>query len=243
MPSHQSYVSTIGAYDKAIDDIVARVQQDRTLHMHDLTTTYMHAIQSRMPSNYLSMLESTIGERSTFNNRKLVLDAADLTMQEAKVKHAMGSNFTALAGGSLGDKSHNALKRLHYSAKRSNALFSTFNQKLGHDRQTHLQELKMLVDATPSNTSTKQLLSELYANRLQNNDKRLRHDARAWANVDRTVYGLLGGGINARSVLSHGLSKTLSGGNVDTNLHDAVKKAHFFFESPDAARLSRYGTA
>ena len=56
MPSHQSYVSAIGVYDHAVDDISARLQQERALHMHDLTTTYMHAIRNRMPSEYLSML-------------------------------------------------------------------------------------------------------------------------------------------------------------------------------------------
>lgn len=237
MPSHQSYVSTIGVYDKAVDDLSARVQQERAMHMHDLTSTYMNAIRNRMPSEYLSLLETTIGKRSTYNDRKLVLDAADLTMQEAKVKNAMGSNFVALAGGSIIDPSHTALKKLHYSAKRSNALLANFHQKLTHDRQTHYNELKMLLDATPQNTPTGELLATIHTDRVQNNNIRTSHDRDMWSNVEQQVNSLLGGGVNANSVLTHGLNKTLSGGGADTNLRDAVRNAQFYFNSQDAARL------
>lgn len=239
MPVHSNYVSALHVYDSAINDLTARVQQDRVLHMHDLTSAYMQAVASGMSKKYLSMLESTIGERSIYNDRKLVFDAADLSVQEKKLSRALGSNAGALSGGAVVDNSRNALKGMHYSAQRSNALYSSFNQKLAHDRAVHAIELRTLLGATPSNSVVAKVLTDLVNMRTHNNYLRTMHDAREWANVDAQVGQLLGGGRNAEDVVNHGVTQTLSGKRSNTRITNSglVDIGNFRFGSDAAARL------
>jgi hypothetical protein len=229
MPSHRSYASTLSTFNDAIDDVSARVQQDRVLHMHDLVSTYMQAVSSGMPHEYLSMIEKTIGERSIYNDRKMVLDAADLTMQDAKLSRA-------LRGGGT---SRDALKGMNYANQRSNALHANFNQKLAHDRAVHAAELDALHQATPSGNAVSSVLTNLVNMRTQNNSMRTSHDATQWATLDAQVGQALGGGGNSAAVLNHGISQTLSGGGSNTSLRGgaALESSRFHFANSDAAHL------
>lgn len=239
MAAHQKYVSSIQFYDNAIEDMAARIQQDRSLHMHDLTSIYTNAVSTRLPPAYLTMMESVIGNRSIYNDRKLVMDAADLSVNESKIRNAMGANFTALAGGSINNATYDGLKGLHYSAQRCNALLSNFQQKLAHDRELHTMELKSVVDALPASSQAQTIASNLYNARLQSNNTRMMSDAKLWRSVETNVNQILGGGKAARRVLTHGVRDTLQGG-ASTTLYDMMKHLNtpaFKFSNPDAARL------
>ena len=234
MPSHGSYASALQTYNTSIDDVAARVQQDRTLHMHDLTTTYMHAISSGMPDQYLNMLERTIGERKIYNDRKMVFDAADLTLQNSKLTRALGANKGTLSGGGVHDTSRAALKGMHYSVQRANALYANFNQKLSHDRTVHANELSGILRTTPKATQTASVLKSLINMRETNNANRTLHDARMWADVDSRVGAIMGGGHNATDVINYGVSNTLTGGGNNTILKPG---SSFHFGSADASKL------
>ena len=237
MPSHGNYASVIQNYDAAVDDVAARVQQDRALHMHDLTSVYMQSIVTGMPSAYLTMMENTIGERSMYNDRKMVLDAADLTMQNKKLTRALGPNAGTLSGGGVADHSHAALRGMHYSAKRSNALHTNFNQKLAHDRSIHSAELNALLNLTPPNTPVGSILRGLVTMRRENNRVRTDHDAQMWARVDSDVGASLGGGGNAAEVLNHGVAETLRGSGANTNIQALRGGGNYHFGSANASML------
>ena len=169
----------------------------------------------------------------------MVLDAADLTVQNRKVTGALGANVGALSGGGVADTSRDALKGMHYSARRGNAMYTNFNQKLAHDRSVHAMELRALLDATPSNSRVASVLTDLVNMRSENNASRTMHDARMWAEVDAQVGQSLGGGGNAADVLNYGVAQTLSGGGANLDLAGGgmVDSNNYRFGSADAARL------
>ncbi len=228
------YASALQHYNTAIDDVSARVQQDRVLHMHDLTSVYMQAVSTDMPEEYLTMLEKSIGERSIYNDRKLVMDASDLTVQNSKLTGAMGTNARTLSGGGVRDFSREAMAAMHYSAKRSNALHASFNQKLQHDRSVHTSELEALASITPSHTTCGSVLSTLVQMRHENNDARTVHDAGSWADLDAQVMDELGAGRHSADVLSHGLSVTMA---ASTPRMSGGGGPNFRFANSDAAQL------
>lgn len=209
MTSHSNFARALQIYGGACDDVSKRVIQDRTLHMHDMSELYMMALKERMPTDYISTVEQAMGERSVYNSRKMIMDAADFTAHDRKLNGVMGANVRALSGGGVVDTSRGALDGLKYSAMRSNALYANFNQKLAHDRQLHMQELKALHSVTPSGTASKNILSNFIASRQQNNSSRTHHDAKMWAATDRSVGNVLGGGYTAQQVLHHGVEGKL----------------------------------
>jgi hypothetical protein len=209
MTSHSDFAKAIQIYGGACDDVSKRVIQDRTLHMHDMGELYMMALKERMPSEYLSTVEQAIGERSVYNTRKMIMDAADFTAHDRKLNGVMGPNMQTLAGGGVVDTSRAALDGMKYSAMRSNALYANFNQKLAHDRELHMQELQALYSVTPSSTASKHVLKNFIASRQQNNNSRTHHDANMWASTDRSVANALGGGYTAKEVLYHGVEGKL----------------------------------
>jgi hypothetical protein len=208
MTSHSNFATALQIYGGACDDVSKRVIQDRTLHMHDLSELYMMALKDRMPRDYISTVEQAMGERSVYNNRKMMMDAADFTTHEAKMGRVLGPNTGAMSGGGVVDSSQGALDAMKYSAMRSNALYANFNQKLAHDRQLHLQELKALHGVTPSGTASKHILSNFISSRVNNNNSRTQHDANMWASTDMKVGQVLGGGYTAKQVLYHGVRGT-----------------------------------
>ena len=230
MPGHSNYISALKKYSSAIDDVANRTIQDRQLHMHNMNEVYIQALSGGQHDGYVSMLEHAIGERSIYNQRKMILDAADLTMHETKVNRALSHNRGALSGGAVVDGSSSALRGMDYAAKRGNALHASFNQKLAHDRVVHQQELEALYSATPSNTACKSVLSSMVKARVANNSSRTQHDAKMWANADAGVYSALGGGGAARQVLAHGV-------NAKTEMRGGGDDVVMPLENPEAARL------
>lgn len=219
--SHSRYATALGTYNHAIDDVSKRIMQDRALHMQNLNELYIQSLSNNMHGGYVDMVESAIGERSTYNSRKLIHDAADLTMQDRKLNSALQNNRNVLSGGGVVDNSRQALGAMDYSTKRSNALYANFNKKLAQDRKIHMQELKALYSATPTNTACKSVLSSMLTARQQNNASRTHHDANMWAQTDQNVMQALGGGAIAHDVLNYGISQTyntprMTGGSHNT---------------------------
>lgn len=205
MPGHSKYVSALKKYNVAIDDVAQRTMQDRQLHMHNMNELYIQALAGGEHPGYAAMLEQAIGERSIYNERKMIMDAADLTMHESKVGQALGHNRGALTGGAVVDAGAGALRGMSYAARRGNALHASFNQKLTHDRAVHQQELEALYSATPRNSACKSVAGSMVKGRHANNESRTYHDAKMWASTDAGVYAALGGGAEALRVLSHGV--------------------------------------
>lgn len=231
MAPHARYVSALKTLNSSVDDVSSRIMQDRQLHMHNLAEVYMQSLAGGEHDGYVSMLEQAIGERSVYNDRKMILDAADLTAHDKKISQALRHNAGALSGGAVVDVSSSALRGMDYAAKRSNALHASFVQKLTHDRALHQQELEALYSASPSNTACKNILGGMIKRRHANNDARTRHDAKMWAETDASVYTALGGGSDALDVLNHGVDGTIpqgmrGGGDVVMPL-----------ENPEAAKL------
>lgn len=233
MTSHTNFATALQIYGGACDDVSKRVIQDRTLHMHDLSELYMMALKDRMPQDYLSTVEQAMGERSVYNNRKMMMDAADFTTHDAKMSRVLGANTRALSGGGVVDSSPGALDAMKYSAMRSNAMYANFNQKLSHDRQLHLQELKALHSLTPSGTASKNVLSNFISSRMNNNNSRTQHDANMWASTDMKVSNVLGGGHTARQVLYHGVQ----GQPVHNQMSGGGKKHAMPLHNEEAAQL------
>lgn len=225
--SHSRYVSALQMLNTSIDDVAHRIMQDRQLHMHNLNEVYMQALAGGEHDGYVSMLEQAIGERSTYNARKMIMDAADMSMHEDKVGQTLRHNVGALSGGAVLDTSSDALRGMNYAAKRGNALHASFLQKLTQDRAVHQQELEALCSATPSNTACKSVLMDMVKRRQGNNKSRTYHDANMWAQMDADVYNALGGGSDAMHVLAHGVhGESKQGGDVVMPL-----------ENPEAAKL------
>ena len=71
-----NYASALHQYDQQVWNTQQKMMQERSLHSQDLVNTYMEAVLSGVPSNYLSMIEAMIADRSAYNTRKMLLDAA-----------------------------------------------------------------------------------------------------------------------------------------------------------------------
>ena len=113
-------------------------------------------------------------------------------------------------------------------------MLANFNQKLAQDRRFHTQELEALYSATPGNSTCKSVLSKMIQSRHANNKSRTVHDANMWAETDHSVSAALGGGMEAREVLAHGVhgtspaSRMSGGGRVSDSLP---------LHNPEAAEL------
>jgi hypothetical protein len=232
MSHHAKYVNALENYNSAINDVTQRIMQDRTLHAHNMNELYIQALAGGEHPDYVSMVEQAVAERSVYNDRKMLLDAADLTVHESKLNQALRHNRGALSGGGVRDASPTALRGLNYAAKRSNALHASFNQKLAHDRAVHEQELEALYSASPSNTACKSALARMIKMRHANNRARTVHDANMWASTDAKVYSELGGGAEAMEVIHHGVegaqTPQMRGGGGDITMP---------LENPEAAKL------
>lgn len=194
MQSHSSLANALTTYNHAIDDLTARVVQDRTLHKHDMNNLYMQAASEGMHDGYLSTLERAISDRSTYGQGKNIMDAVDLTAHQQKLKSALGHNKRVLSGGGVADNSPRALQGMQYAVRRSRDMVSNFNRKLAQDRELHRQELQALNAITPRNSMAKQLVGGMVERRNEVNAARQLHDATVWAEADAHVAHTLNGG-------------------------------------------------
>ena len=212
MTKISKYADTVQAYNSAIDNVSANIQQDRSLHLADLTNIYMEAALTDAPAPVMSLLEQVITDRDTFSQRKLVLDAAELTQHEQKLSRALGDNVGTLAGGSrdLIVNNHEAKKAMAYAAERSNALLYNMYKKLSHDRSIHEQELNniyletMKVSGRNNFTS---MIEHMMDDRKTYNSRKMALDAGLWAQVENFAKDNIGSG-----VLRAGADVELSGG-------------------------------
>jgi hypothetical protein len=191
-----NYASALHQYDQQVWNTQQKMMQERSLHSQDLVNTYMEAVLSGVPSNYLSMIEAMIADRSAYNTRKMLLDAAELTKHQAKLKAALGAQVGVLSGGAValsgGASSKSAIKSFDYAGKRSNALLSSMYTKLSHDRSVHMHELNNLHAeemklSGGQSTAFSTMLSSLINDRRTFNARKTALDAGQWTALQSNV--------------------------------------------------------
>ena len=213
-----SYITALGHYDRAINSAVEKLQHNRAHYMQDLTTIYLNSLRTGVPESYLNMMEDLISRRDTYDARKVVFDAADLTGNQARIGRR-------LSGGDY-----------NYCAQRSNKLHANMMKKLCHDQSVHQQELEAVYSATPPNTPIFNFMDKLVKFRKERNDKDLLSNAYAWQALDQKVSsclnqaGMQGGGAH---VLNYGIAEALAGGETPF----VAKSPSYEFNNMSAAEL------
>ena len=246
--AHRSFVEALHIYGGAIQDISAKLVQDRTLHLHDMNHVYMQAVSSNMHPKYLARVEQAIAERYRYNNRKDRVDASELARHDQRLETALKQNNQVLSGGAIVDNSPEALKDIQYTVKRSEALLANLNEKLARDRDLHQQELHTLHAMTPSDCSCRQVTGGMCARRADVNRSRKAHDVATLKQVKEQVNHVIRGGEDETlyqvmrahdPVQQHlaGGSKALEGGEHDIVEDVAEPAAGVKFQSPEAAAL------
>jgi hypothetical protein len=193
MPHPTGYANALQHYNSALTNLETKIQQDRQLHMHEMTNVYMEAVRSGVPHSYLTMVESMISDRDAFSARKTVLDAAEMTAHDNKLETALQQNSGVLRGGARGLEAdgRSAKKGLEYAAKRSNALLYNLHKKLHHDRSLHHQELGNLYTEAARlggrRTAFASMLENMVRDRQMFNARKTALDAAQWAQVENLV--------------------------------------------------------
>ncbi len=160
-----SVVLVLDAYNDGVNDLAAKIQQERAAHIDDLVNLYLEANLVQVPGGLLSLLESMIDNRTVFNQRKTLIDAVELRKHDDKIR----------------DKG-----RTPYTLKRSAALFDNLNKKLMRDRSVHWNELLNVKEQCDqvSHGGFQDLLNRMLKDRKMFNERRTVLDAAQWENVD-----------------------------------------------------------
>jgi len=213
MPRTQGLANASQAFYSNIWNVAAKIQQDRSLHLHEMDNLYMEACLHEMPDQFLSLLEATIADRSTYNARKTVLDAVELSSHDSKMVDALGANEGVLRGGGVQARGHSAKQGLKYATSRSAALLDNLHRKLMHDRSLHHQELSNLYMEGVRNdlpSSYMGMMEGMLHDRKVYNTRKTSLDAAQWAEVD--AYAAENLGSMAAGQLAGGATKRRSKG-------------------------------
>jgi hypothetical protein len=187
-----NYANLLQHYNSAAWNLLQKIQQDRGVHMSELSNVYMEAVRSGLPDGFLSMVEHMIADRSTYNSRKTILDGSEMSKHAMKVSSALGPHSDVLTGGAsglAGGGHHNGktVKAMDYAAKRYNALVYNLNKKLAHDRSIHFSELRNVHrEATrlAGGGDFAEMLSTMVGNRATFNARKTAFDAAQWAELE-----------------------------------------------------------
>jgi hypothetical protein len=196
MPRSEAFASAIRQYQDATMDIAAKIQQDRSLHMRELANLYMEACSSdEVSDDYLSMLEATIADRSTFSARKTMLEAGDIDEHAEKLAGALNRNQNILQGGAVSSHGISGRNGLKYSTTRSAAVLENMHKKLMHDRSVHFQELENIYTEGlrggehPGYVS---MVKDMLDARQEFNTRKTMLDAANWVELEEDMTGRLG---------------------------------------------------
>ncbi len=155
------------AYNDGVEDVGAKIQQERAVHLDDLVNLYLEANLVQLPGPLLSVLESMIDNRVVFNERKTLIDAIEMDKHAAKLKDGRNQN---------------------YCRKRSLALLDNLNKKLMRDRSVHWNELvdfrNQVSGARSVHPGFQNMLSSLMGDRKQFNKRRTILDAAQRDNLE-----------------------------------------------------------
>ena len=122
MPQTQGWANVTHTLNSNAWNLAAKIQQGRTLHMQELGNLYMEGCVTNAPSEYLSLLETTMAARGYENKAKTANDVSHLSEHEFKVTQALQGNPHVLSGGAITDTTLNARRALKYSTRRSSAM-------------------------------------------------------------------------------------------------------------------------
>ena len=184
MPRTQALANVTHSLNSNAWNVAAKMQQSRSLHMHEMSNLYMEACLSGLPTGYLSLLETTMNKRSLYNNQKSDNDSMLLSDHDMKLKNALEHNPNVLSGGAVSTNTRNARQALKYSTKRTNALLENLNQKLMHDRSVHMHELVNLYNEARRvgiYSPYVKMLNTMLSNRKMYDNRRTQMDATEWA--------------------------------------------------------------
>ena len=211
--SLQNYSNVVKKYNDAIENISAKIVQDREGFMQQLGNIYSQGKKNFVNSDFLDYVEKKILVRDFSNNMKSFSDKSQLVDHIYKVNNA-------LKGGASTD-----LKDLRYAAKRDNALFWNLNEKLHRQRLRQEHELELIA------TVAKQLplMTENYTNFLDKvvsdhklyNSRKRGLDVAQWEQLNDHVNNLVQ---NDGSILKAGAANKLTGGSTGYNLSDLDMK-------------------
>lgn len=107
------------------------IQHNRALHLSQLTNIYMEANLSKMPSRFVTLLETMFGDQTSYNFNKVGEDTASINQQNRKIKELCQEDF---AVGSTKGKAY------------CDEILAGLARKLQHDRSVHAQKLENILD-------------------------------------------------------------------------------------------------
>ena len=149
-------------------DAVARLAQDRHLHLQDVAQLYAIALSVGASQPCIQALEGALAERSIYNDRKLITDAGVITHHEQRI-----------GGMDMRDG-----KAVRYAATRACRLCDDANDKLQRDRELHDHELQLIKHKCAGNAALSTAVDAMIDLRHDNNRRRRAHDV---ASKDETV--------------------------------------------------------
>ena len=187
-----NYANLLQHYNSTAWNLLQKIQQDRGVHMSEMSNVYMEAVRAGLPDGFLSMVEHMIADRSTYNQRKTVLDGSEMSKHSMKVSAALGPHSDVLTGGASqlaggGHYDRKTLKGMDYATQRYNALVYNLNKKLAHDRSVHFSELRNVHrEAARLNGGADftAMLANMVGNRATFNARKTAYDAAEWAELE-----------------------------------------------------------
>lgn len=142
-------------YSDANIDAIIRVSQDRALHIQDLARIYIQALHDQHTQDIcVTSIEDALAQRDTCNERKLVLDAANMGKHERKM----------------------GMRDVDYALDRSKRFHADTCEKLRRDRDMHTQELYTLARCLAKDAPCRQVIDTLIRERVKNNASRNKYD-------------------------------------------------------------------
>jgi len=197
MPHCAKIANVLAAYSAALDDLRARVQQDRSIHCQELLNVYSEAVATGANRAFIEKVTELLAERMSDNDKKVRMDALEWEEHEHKTSRALGSDAMVMRGGARGmSKQHGSKSRktkMRYCGCRCNAYHTNLLKKLMHDRATHAHELRYVVELAGgmlgADAPMTEMVSAMAREREKYNSRKTRYDARLWRELADKVKG------------------------------------------------------
>lgn len=197
MPDCAKVADVLAGYSAALDDLRARVQQDRSVHCQELLNVYSEAVAAGSDRAFINKVSELIAARVKANEAKVRMDALEWQEHDTKTVNALGEDGGVLQGGArrLGRRKRGKSREraMHYCGSRCNAYHMNLLKKLMHDRTTHAHELRLVLDLAGgmvgNSAPLTQMVSTMDNERLKFNSRKTHYDAQQWKQLEKQVKG------------------------------------------------------
>lgn len=197
MPDCAKVADVLAGYSAALEDLRAKVQQDRSVHCQELLNIYSEAVATGSDRAFIHKVSELIAARVQANEAKVKMDALEWQEHESKTTGALGEDSGVLRGGARGlrgkKRGKSRERALHYCGSRCNAYHTNLLKKLMHDRTTHAHELKLVLDLAGgmvgATAPLTQMVSSMNSERLKYNSRKTHYDAQQWRQLEQEVKG------------------------------------------------------